>query len=89
MKKEGLFYCKPDKNTPEKDKKKPLRVIDFNTGKEKRVGSWSMTFETKDDKIIKIYCKYMNTDTVPSAKRSGAKAMLIIEEKDIDEVESK
>ena len=31
----------------------------------------------------------MNTDTVPSAKRSGAKAMLIIEEKDIDEVESK
>ena len=72
-KKDGYFYCK-------KDKDKPLRIIDFNTGKEKRVKSWSRTFEKKDGTCVKVYCKFMNTDTAPSAKRSGAKAMLIIEE---------
>ena len=73
VKKDGYWYCKPDKD-------KPLRIINFKTGKEKRVRSWSRTFETKDGTRVRVYCKFMNTNTTPSAKRSGAKAMLIIEE---------
>ena len=72
-KKDGYLYCKSDKD-------KPLRIIDFRTGKEKRVRSWSRMFYKKDGTRVKVYCKFMNTDAVPSAKRSGAKAMLIIEE---------
>ncbi len=79
-KKDGYFYCKPNKAKSKKDQDKPLRIINFKTGKEKRVRSWSRTFETKDGTTVKIYCKFMNTDTIPTAKRSGAKAMLIIEE---------
>ena len=71
--KKGYLYCKSDKD-------KPLRIINFKTGKEKRVRSWSRTFDLKDGTRVKVYCKFMNTDAIPTAKRSGAKAMLIIEE---------
>jgi len=73
MTKKGYLYCKSEKD-------KPLKIINFNTGKEKSVRSWSRTFYKKDGTPVKVYCKFMNTETVPTAKRSGAKAMLIIEE---------
>lgn len=68
---EGVHYCKSNKD-------KPLVITNLVTGKQTNVRSFSRKFYDEQGNPVIISCKFMNTKTKPNAKRSGAKAMLII-----------